>query len=111
VGRGWFLGKKYHILTADNGRDGIKKFSKNENRIQLVITDIIMPHVSGIAIISMIKKRASEKPIIAMTGWGYHPIVLATDEAADIVLEKPFEMEELDRAIKKLLTKIEKQLK
>jgi DNA-binding NtrC family response regulator len=110
VGLKAFLGKKYNILTAYNGRDAIKKFAKNEDRIDLVITDIIMPHVSGIALISMIKKKFPEKPIIAMTGWGYQPETLAVDEDADMVLEKPFEMDTLERAIEELLRK-EKQLK
>ena len=101
-----YLCKKYHILTAYNGRDGIQKFDKNNNRIHLVITDIIMPDVSGIALVSMIKKRSPETPIIAITGWGYNHGALATEINADIVLDKPFEMEELNQAIGKLLCEI-----
>jgi len=101
-----YLGKKYHILTAYNGRDGIKKFDKNKNRIHLVITDIIMPDLSGIALFSMIKTRSPETPIIAITGWGYNDGALAAETNADIVLDKPFEMEELDQAIEKLISEI-----
>ena len=101
-----YLGKKYHILTAYNGRDGIQKFDKNNNRIHLVITDIIMPDVSGIALISMIRKRSPETPVIAITGWGYSQGALATEANADMVLNKPFEMEELDQSIEKLLCEI-----
>jgi DNA-binding response OmpR family regulator len=101
-----YLGKKYHILTAHNGRDGIQKFSKNKFRIHLVITDIVMADVSGLALISMIKKRSPETPVIAITGWGYHHRSLGTKANADMVLDKPFEMEELDRAVEKLLSEI-----
>jgi DNA-binding NtrC family response regulator len=101
-----YLSKKYHILTAYNGRDGIQKFDKNKNRIQLVITDIIMPDVGGIVLLSMIKKSSPETPVIAITGWGYNHGALAIEANADMVLNKPFEMEELDQAIEKLLCKL-----
>jgi YesN/AraC family two-component response regulator len=101
-----YLGKKYHILTAFNGRDGIQKFDKNKNRIHLVITDIIMPDVSGITLVSIIKKSSPETPVIAITGWGYNPRALATEANADMVLNKPFEMEDLDCAVEKLLSEI-----
>lgn len=101
-----YLGKKYHILTAHNGRDGIQKFGKNKMRTHLVITDIVMPDINGLALISMIRKRSPETPVIAITGWGYNHSSLGTEANADMVLDKPFEMEELDRAVEKLLSEI-----
>ncbi len=38
-----------------------------------------------------------------MTGWGKYPSELATESKADVVLIKPFELEELDRSVSKLL--------
>jgi len=99
-----YLAKKYHVLTAYNGRDGIKKFDKNKNPIHLVIADIIMPDISGVTLISMIKKRHPETPVIAITGWGYNDGAPATEANADMVLDKPFEMEELDQAIEKFIS-------
>ena len=45
-------------------------------------------------------------PILAITGWGEYPYALASDAKADLVLEKPFEMEELNHALEKVLFKI-----
>jgi DNA-binding response OmpR family regulator len=99
-----YLCNKYEILTAYNGRDAINKFDKNENDIHLVITDLIMPDLSGIALTAIVKYRCPKTPVIVMTGWGYNPKSMATETNADMVLEKPFEMEELDQAIKNLLS-------
>jgi len=44
-------------------------------------------------------------PIIAMTGWGEHPCALARDAKADLVLNKPFELEDLDRHVAELLAR------
>jgi hypothetical protein len=47
VGLEVYLGKKYHVLTAFNSRDGIKKYSKDRGRIPLVIVDLILPDSIG----------------------------------------------------------------
>ena len=104
-----YLGEKYHILTASNGRDGIQTFEKNEKRIHLVLTDLILPDFVGVNLVSLIKNRAPEKPVIAMTGWEYHPKEFESKANADLILKKPFEMEELDKALEKLLSGIGKK--
>jgi len=47
VGLKAYLVKKYHVLTAYNGRDGIKKYDKNEGRIDLILTELILPDAIG----------------------------------------------------------------
>jgi response regulator RpfG family c-di-GMP phosphodiesterase len=98
-----YLGKKYHVLTAHSGLDGIQKFEKNKNRVHLVLTGLIFLDTIGSYLVSMIKKMAPEKPIIAMTGWVHYPEEFEPKTNADLILKKPFEMEELDQAIEKLL--------
>jgi DNA-binding response OmpR family regulator len=98
-----FLGQNYMVHTAFNGLDAIKVFEQNKRELDLVITDLVMPDISGVALISMIKADSPETPIIAITGWGHHPSILATEAKVDTVLNKPFDLEELDRSISILL--------
>ena len=100
-----YLSSKYDVLTAYNGLDGLKEFEQNEERISLVITDLVMPEISGVGVISIIKKKYRGIPVIAITGWGEHPGALATEADADLVLEKPFELTDLDRHVAELLAK------
>ncbi len=100
-----FLGQSYDVLTAYNGLDGLKAFEENNAEIDLVVTDLVMPEISGVGVISIIKKKYPGTPVIAITGWGEHPGALATEAAADLVLDKPFELADLDRHIKRLLEK------
>ena len=102
-----FFGQSYEVLTAFNGLDGLKMFEQNEKTIDLVITDLVMPEISGVGVISIIKKKYPGTPVIAITGWGEHPGALATEAAADLVLDKPFELTDLDRHVKELLAKKE----
>jgi DNA-binding NtrC family response regulator len=98
-----FLSQKYDVLTAYNGLDGLKTFETSQDRIDLVITDLVMPEISGVGVISIIKKKYPGTPVIAITGWGEHPGALATEAEADLVLDKPFELVDLERHVADLL--------
>ena len=99
-----YLSTNYMIHTAFNGLDALIIFEQNRKGLDLVITDIVMPDISGVALISMIKANSPEIPIIAMTGLGHHPSALATEAKADTVLMKPFDLEDLDQSVSKLLS-------
>jgi DNA-binding NtrC family response regulator len=98
-----FFNNKYEVLTAENGLDGLKHFEVDDNGINLVITDLVMPDISGVGVISIVKKKYPGIPVIAITGWGEHPEALATEADADLVLEKPFELTELDKHVTDML--------
>jgi len=98
-----FLSQKYEVLTAYNGLDGLKVFESSQGKVDLVITDLVMPEISGVGVISIIKKKYPGTPVIAITGWGEHPGALATEAEADLVLDKPFDIIDLDRHITDLL--------
>jgi DNA-binding NtrC family response regulator len=98
-----FLSQSYDVITAYNGLDGLKAFESSGGRIDLVITDLVMPEISGVGVISIIKKKYPGTPVIAITGWGEHPGALATEAEANLVLDKPFELVDLERHVKELL--------
>ena len=100
-----FFSKKYEVFTAGDGMEGLKLFENEETGFDLVITDLVMPYISGVGVISIIKKKYPGIPVIAITGWGEHPGALATEAQADIVLEKPIELPELEKLVEDLLAK------
>jgi len=99
----FFRKKNYSVVTASDGLEGMKLF-KNAN-FDLIITDLVMPHITGVGVISIVKKVHPEIPVIAITGWGEHPEALAMESQADLVLKKPVKLSELDNAISNLLSK------
>jgi len=96
--------KKYDVVSASDGLDGLKLLEKEQQGFDLIITDLVMPNISGVGLISIIKKKFPDLPVIAITGWGEHPEALATEAQADRVLEKPFDLSELDAVIRELLS-------
>ena len=99
-----FLNERYEVLTATNGMDGLKELEGNEMSFDLVITDLVMPLVGGVEVVSLLKQRSPRTPIIVMTGWEQHAKEMPTEAKADIVLVKPFDLEDLDRSVSKLLS-------
>ncbi|MGD8981254.1 MAG: response regulator [Desulfobacterales bacterium] len=96
--------KKYDVTTASDGLEGLELFENDQQGFDLVITDIVMPKISGIGLISILKKKFPDTPIIAITGWGEYPEAFATESQADKVFSKPFGLTELDDAINELIS-------
>jgi DNA-binding response OmpR family regulator len=95
---------QYDVVSASDGLEGLKLLETEKQGFDLVITDLVMPKISGNYLILIIKQKFPDTPVIAITGWGAYPEAFAIETQADKVLEKPFELSELDEAIKVLLS-------
>ena len=98
----YFRMRGYVVTSAANGLDALK-LMEHRSDFDLIITDIVMPDVSGIAVISVAKKMLPDLPLIAITGWGEHPEGLASEANADVVVKKPVQLEALEKTALKLL--------
>jgi len=99
-----FFERKYETLTAYDGFEGLQLFEEYENSIDLVITDLLMPELSGFGMISILKRKYPGIPIIVITGYRGNVEGLGIKLEADQVFEKPFQISELDKLVSKLLT-------
>ena len=99
----FFNEKKYDVTSAANGFEALKLIENDQQGFDLIITDIVMPQISGVGLISIIKRKNPETPVIAITGWGEYPEAFATESKADKVLSKPFGLIELDNTINELI--------
>ena len=97
----------FNVLTAINGKEGMKLF--NDNQVDLVITDIIMPDKDGFETIIELKRICPDIKIIAMSGLGLGMIEpclkTAKFSGAEYALAKPFEISNLLTAVYELLKK------
>jgi len=98
----YFRMRGYVVTSAANGLDALK-LMEHRSDFDLIITDIVMPDVSGIAVISVAKRMLPDLPLIAITGWGEHPECLACEANADLVVKKPVQLEALEKTALKLL--------
>ena len=101
----FFSKKNYEVASSLSGLDGLKLFESDKKGFDLVITDLVMPNISGVAVISIIKKNNPDTPVIAITGWGEHPESLASEANADLILSKPLQFDELEVFVLDLLSR------
>ncbi|MEA2100259.1 MAG: response regulator [Campylobacterota bacterium] len=52
------------VITASDGRDGLESYLQNKDKIDLVVSDILMPNMTGIEMNDEIRKIDSGIPII-----------------------------------------------
>lgn len=99
-----FFERKYEVITAYDGFEGLQAFEQNENSIDLVISDLLMPELSGFGLISILKKKYPGIPVIAITGWRGNVEASGTKLYADQVFEKPFSLVDIGKSVEKLLS-------
>jgi DNA-binding response OmpR family regulator len=92
----------YAVITARDGMEGLKKLESEA--YDLVITDIVMPYVSGVGVVTAVKEKRPHVPVIAITGYGKEPESAATEKKADLVMAKPVKMSALKDQITQLLS-------
>lgn len=87
------LSEKYNVIVASNGKDGLEKALKNQP--DLIITDVMMPEMSGTELCLHLKKsiQTSHIPVILLTAKTSDKAQIEGFEAgADAYISKPFNM-------------------
>lgn len=98
--------RKYHanVTVAENGGEAINHIAATH--FDLVVSDIKMPDKSGYDVFTAAKQRDPGTPVILMTGFGYDPnhcIVRASQEGLQVVLFKPFRVEQMLAEVRRAL--------
>jgi two-component system NtrC family response regulator len=92
----------YEIMTADNAQAALRLIEDAD--LDLVITDMKMPGMSGMELLEASKRRKPELPVIMMTAYGtIEMAVEAMKKQAYDYITKPFQNEELKLTVQKAL--------
>jgi two-component system autoinducer 1 sensor kinase/phosphatase LuxN len=91
---------EHTVTEANNGVEALDLFTKG--KFDLVITDFEMPVMKGNDVALRIKQLASSQPILMVTA--YVEELADVENPVDSILNKPFTLDDLRRAIAKLLS-------
>lgn len=95
----------YQVITGRNGSEGIRLLEQEAAKPDLIICNLLMPIVDGIAFLDMLRQRAewSLIPVLMLTALTSDDARQAVfDHGANAFLPKPFRAADLHAAISSL---------
>ena len=106
VGRDFLKAMGYQVLSARDGREAIDVYKENQEKIDIVILDMIMPDMSGSKVYDELKEINSDIKILLSSGYSID------GQASEILrrgcngfIQKPFSIKELSGKLREILEK------
>jgi two-component system, cell cycle sensor histidine kinase and response regulator CckA len=94
----------YTVIEARNGADALEIYEGDQQGIDLVLTDLVMPGMGGHELVERLRARQPDLPVVFMSGYADKGMtsnsVLRKDTA---YLEKPFTVELLVQRLREVL--------
>jgi two-component system, cell cycle sensor histidine kinase and response regulator CckA len=94
----------YTVLEAENGRRALQRASAHPGPIHLLLTDLVMPEMGGVALVERLRATRPQTRVLFMSGY--------TDEvAADhglpepgtVFVQKPFKLHDVALKVRQVL--------
>lgn len=91
----------YQVFATTDAQDALDTIEEED--FDLIISDIMMPYVSGIELLSSIKARKKNLPIIIISALDQQEVILtAFEEGAEDFVKKPINLGELLLRVKRV---------
>jgi signal transduction histidine kinase len=93
----------YAVLEAESPERGLEIAREYSEMIHLILTDVIMPGLSGPAFVHRLRESRTATPAIYMSGYPGEMIAAAAITEGDLHLSKPFATDELLRSVRQVI--------
>ena len=93
----------YEVRAERSSIKALEYFQSAEETVDLVITDLTMPKMSGLELVEELRKLNDTVPVVLCTGYGEAAIQESAKELGCAVVMKPVAVKELSATIRKLL--------
>ena len=96
----------YDVLVAANGDEALLLCERSNRKIELLLTDVVMPRMSGQELSTRLLKMRPAMGVLYMSGYSENAIIHhGVMEKGTEFIEKPFSLEALTRKIRQVLDK------
>jgi CheY-like chemotaxis protein len=86
----------YRVLTAGSGQKAMAILSREDTKVNLLITDLVMPVMSGRELVERVRQLRPETKILCMSGY----LMPADRQSGTAYLQKPFTSREMLAKVK-----------
>ena len=94
----------YEVLLANGGKEALRVFDENKDRINLMILDLIMPDLGGEIVFDRIKSSRPDIRVILSSGYCIEGLAESIlKKGCDGFIQKPYNLNQLARKIKEIL--------
>ena len=90
----------FRVLEATSGAAALEVLATHGDTVDLLVTDVAMPEMGGVALASRVRELRPQVPIVYMSGYFDDPAVVADVQAKRArLISKPFTREDLLSAV------------
>jgi CheY-like chemotaxis protein len=94
----------YLVMKAEDGSEALRKARAHRGRIDLLLSDVVMPEMSGPEVAERLLRRHPAMKVLFMSGYAGSVVDrFKLEEAGHNVLQKPFTAHDLSRRIREML--------
>ncbi len=94
----------YTVLPARHGQDGLRIASLPDNRIDLVVTDVVMPGMNGREFVEALQQHIAGVRVLYMSGYTDDDIIRrGLLDSSVAFLQKPFTAQSLARRVRSII--------
>ncbi|MCB2147347.1 MAG: response regulator [Deltaproteobacteria bacterium] len=96
----------YEVLLANGGKEALRVFDENKDRIDLLILDLIMPDMGGEVVYDRIKSSRPDVRVILSSGYSIEGQAASIlKKGCDGFIQKPYNLNQLAQKIKEILVR------
>ena len=104
IGRQMLEALGYHVMVARTGREAVETYEKNQDSIDMVVLDMIMPDMGGAQACDRMKQINPDIKILVPRGYSIEGEARQTlARGCNGLIQKPFSLKQLSEKVRGIL--------
>ena len=98
----------YEVFEADGGEEALDVLDELDYKIDLMISDVVMPEMDGPTLLTKVRERMPELKVIFVSGYAEENVRqdIADNQSVEF-LPKPYSLDQINSKVKDVLGKID----